>query len=78
MDGSGYPKGLKGEAKLPGARILAVADVVEAMKVSRPYREALGLDGALQEIEQGKRRRYDPNVVNACIKLFEDGEFAFE
>lgn len=69
---------MKGEAILPGARILAVADVVEAMAARRPYRDALGLDAALKEIDQGRGRLYDAKVVDSCIRLFADGEFAFE
>ncbi|MEA3238735.1 MAG: PAS domain S-box protein [Candidatus Bipolaricaulota bacterium] len=77
MDGSGYPNGLKGDQILLEARILAVADVVEAMSSHRPYRAALGLDAALDEIKQGKGRLYDPDVVDACLALFEKG-FTFE
>ncbi len=77
MDGSGYPKGLKGEEILLEARILAVADVVEAMSSHRPYRPALGIERALEEIQEGAGTRYDENVVAACIKLFESGAFSF-
>ncbi len=72
-DGSGYPRGLRGEEILLGARILAVADVVEAMSSHRPYRPALGIEGALAEIEEGKGRLYDPQVVAACVGLFRKG-----
>ncbi|GAB4301787.1 MAG: hypothetical protein Kow0096_22880 [Thiohalomonadaceae bacterium] len=74
LDGSGYPKGLKGDEILLEARILAVADVVEAMASHRPYRAALPFDEALVEIERHRGTRYDPAVVDACLKLFrEDG-----
>ena len=72
LDGSGYPNGLKGDAILIEARILAVADVVESMISHRPYRPARGLDAALAEIQQGKGRLYDPLVVEACIKVMSE------
>jgi PAS domain S-box-containing protein/putative nucleotidyltransferase with HDIG domain len=78
MDGSGYPSGLSGEAILREARILAVADVVEAMASHRPYRPALGLDQALEEITKNKGKLYDPEVVDACLKLFKEKGFKFE
>jgi response regulator RpfG family c-di-GMP phosphodiesterase len=78
LDGSGYPQGLKGEQILLGARIIAVADVVEAMASHRPYRAALGTDLALAEIERGRGTVYDPAVGNACLKLFREGRFAFQ
>lgn len=77
FDGSGYPQGLKGEQILLGARIIAVADVVEAMASHLPYRAALGTDLTLAEIERGRGTAYDPEVANACLKLFRDGRFAF-
>ena len=70
LDGSGYPQGLKAEAILVEAKILAVADVVEAMSSHRPYRPALGLDRALEEIKQHSGRLYDPVAVEACLKIF--------
>ena len=78
MDGSGYPLGLSGEDILLEARILAVADVVEAMASHRPYRPSLGLDKALEEIVQNKGKLYDPKVADACLKLFAEGRFKFE
>ena len=78
MDGSGYPSGLSGEDILLEARILAVADVVEAMSSHRPYRPALGIDKALSEITQKKGVLYDANVVNACLWLFTEKLFKFE
>ncbi len=77
MDGSGYPSGLSGEDILLEARILAVADVVEAMASHRPYREALGLDKALEEISKNQGILYDPNVVVACLRLFKEKGFKF-
>jgi len=73
MDGSGYPQGLKGEKIMLEARILAVADVVEAMSSHRPYRPALGIEKALEEINKNKGRLYDSEVVDACLKIFEQG-----
>jgi PAS domain S-box-containing protein len=74
MDGSGYPHGLHGDEILMGARILCVADVVEAMSSHRPYRPGLGDDAALDEIVRGRGTLYDPQVVDACTTLFkEDG-----
>jgi putative nucleotidyltransferase with HDIG domain len=75
MDGSGYPEGLSGEDILLEARILAVADVVEAMASHRPYRAGLGIDKALQEISRNKGTLYDPEVVDACVKLFKKKGF---
>jgi HD-GYP domain-containing protein (c-di-GMP phosphodiesterase class II) len=67
IDGSGYPEGVPGEDILLEARILAVADVVEAMASHRPYRPARALEEALQEIESNKGTLYDPDVVDACL-----------
>jgi HD-GYP domain-containing protein (c-di-GMP phosphodiesterase class II) len=78
MDGSGYPQGLSGEEIILGARILAVADVVEAMASNRPYRVAPGIERALQEIAQNRSILYDPEVVDACLKLFTEERFKFE
>ncbi len=78
MDGSGYPDGLKGEEILPGARIIAVADVVEAMASHRPYRPALGIEAALEEIRYGAVIKYDAEVVEACLKVFSSNNFTFE
>jgi PAS domain S-box-containing protein len=72
MDGSGYPRNLKGDEILMESRILAVADVVEAMASHRPYRPALGIAAALEEIEKNKGILYDDTVVNACLKLFRE------
>jgi PAS domain S-box-containing protein/putative nucleotidyltransferase with HDIG domain len=72
MDGSGYPDGLKGKDILLPARVIAVADVVEAMASHRPYRAALGVDAAVAEIKDHPDK-YDPDVSAACIRLFEAG-----
>ena len=77
LDGSGYPRGLVGDEILADARILAVADVVEAMTSHRPYRPSLGLEQALAEIEQGRGRLYDPAPVDACLRLFREEGFHF-
>jgi PAS domain S-box-containing protein/putative nucleotidyltransferase with HDIG domain len=70
MDGSGYPRGLKRDEILLEARIIAVSDVVEAVASHRPYRPALGIGAALDEIEKNRNIVYDPEVVDACIRLF--------
>ncbi|MCX5819380.1 MAG: PAS domain S-box protein [Deltaproteobacteria bacterium] len=72
MDGSGYPRNLKGEEILIEARILAVADVVESMASHRPYRPSLGIRAALDEIAKNRGVLYDPEVVDACLKLFHE------
>jgi len=77
LDGSGYPEGLAGDAILPEARILAVADVVEALSSHRPYRPALGLEKGLEEVRKGRGIRYDPRAVDACLKLFRERRFSF-
>ena len=78
LDGSGYPAGLKGNEILQGAKILAVADVVQAMSRHRPYRAAFGEAAALAEIERGRGRLYDPASVDSCLKLFREKGFKFE
>jgi len=77
LDGSGYPKNLKGDKIMLEARIIGVVDVVEAMSSHRPYRPAFGIDAALKEISQNKGILYDPGVVDACLKLFKKKEFKF-
>jgi len=72
MDGSGYPNGLTGERLLIESRILSVADVVEAIAMDRPYRPALGIDYALREIEAKRGTLYDPEVADACLRLFRE------
>jgi len=73
LDGSGYPRGLVDSQIIPEARILAVADVVEAIASARPYRAALGTGVALREISSHKGTLYDASVVDACIKVFQGG-----
>jgi HD-GYP domain-containing protein (c-di-GMP phosphodiesterase class II) len=75
LDGSGYPDGISGEQILAGARIIAVADVVEAMSSHRPYRPAIGTEAALAEIERQRGKQLDADVVNACIRLFREQAF---
>ena len=75
IDGSGYPRGLRGEDTLLEAPILAVADTVEAMTSHRPYRPAVGLALALYEIERGRGVLYDADVVDACLQLFRERRF---
>ena len=78
LNGSGYPNNLKGNEIIMEAKIIGVADVVEAMSSHRPYRPALGMDKALEEIIQNRGTLYDPEVVDACLKLFKEKEFKFE
>lgn len=73
MDGSGYPRGLAGEQILPEARIISVADTVEAMSSHRPYRPAHGLEAALEELRKCRGGRYDAAVVDACLEVFAKG-----
>jgi putative nucleotidyltransferase with HDIG domain len=77
LDGSGYPQGLKDGQILLESRIMAVADVVEAMSSHRPYRPALGVMAALSEIDRGRGSVYDPAVVDACLKVFVEKGFTF-
>lgn len=78
LDGSGYPDGLSGEAIALEARVLAVADVVEAMTSHRPYRPSLGMDAALEELVRNRGTRYDPRVTDACLQLIQEKGFRFE
>lgn len=78
IDGSGYPRGLKGDEICIEAKILGVANVVEAMSSYRSYRPALIIDEALNEIDKNKNIIFDPEVVDACIKLFKEKGFKFE
>jgi putative nucleotidyltransferase with HDIG domain len=77
-NGSGYPRGLRGEQILLEARILGVADVVEAMTCHRPYRPALGMEKALAEITLNRAVCYDPAVVDACLAVFREQGFHFD
>ena len=76
-DGSSYPNGLKGEEILMKARILAVADVIEAMSSHRPYRPSLGINIALEEIEKNRNILYDPEVTDICLSLFREKGYKF-
>jgi len=78
LDGSGYPQGLKDGQIYLEARILAVADVTEAMASHRPYRPGLGIDKALAEIERGRGKLYDADAVDACCRIFREGKFSFD
>ncbi|HOO90979.1 MAG TPA: PAS domain S-box protein, partial [Syntrophales bacterium] len=78
MDGSGYPRGLRGKEILMEARILAVADVVESMASHRPYRPSLGIEVALEEISKNRGILYDPEVTDACLSLFQDKGYSFK
>ena len=78
MDGSGYPRGLKGTDILLEARILNVADVVEAISSNRPYRPALGVNEALREIEENDNNKYDRDTTKICLTLFKEKDFKFE
>jgi HD-GYP domain-containing protein (c-di-GMP phosphodiesterase class II) len=77
LDGSGYPGGLKGDEIILEAKILIVADIVEAMSSHRPYRPGLGIDVALAEIERGRGTFYDSRIVDICTSLFRDKKFNF-
>ena len=78
IDGSGYPQGLKENEILLEAKIIAVADVVEAISSHRPYRPAFKIEDGLKEIAEHRGSKYDPAVVDACLRLFEDGRFRFD
>ena len=78
LDGTGYPQRLQGDEICLGARILAVADVVEAIASHRPYRPALGIDSALAEIERARGSEFDPDAVDACLRLFRERELTLE
>jgi PAS domain S-box-containing protein/putative nucleotidyltransferase with HDIG domain len=78
IDGSGYPRGLAGKEILLEARIVAVADIIEAMASHRPYRPSLGIEAALREIREKKSTLYDPEIVDVCMKLFSEKEFQFD
>jgi len=78
LDGSGYPSGLTAEEITPEAKILAVTDVVEAMASHRPYRPALGIEKALEEITQNRGKLYDPDAVDVCVRVFTEKGFQFD
>lgn len=77
LDGSGYPLGLTDEEIILEAKILGVADVIEAMSSHRPYRPSLGIDKALEEIIKNKGKLYDAKAVDACVKVFKEKKFDF-
>jgi len=77
IDGSGYPLGLEGSMMLTESKVVCVADVVEAMSTHRPYRPALGIESAIEEINKYKGIRFDADVVNACTELYCKGEIDF-
>ena len=78
LDGSGYPKGLKGNAIILEAQILTVADVVEAITAHRPYRASLSLDVAIDDIKKYKGIYYNPDIVDACLEIIQNTEFTLE
>ena len=78
LDGSGYPNGLTKNEILIEAKVIAVADVVEAMTSKRPYRKSLGLDNALNEIKKYSNEKYDKEIVEICINLFKNNSFSFK
>jgi len=78
LDGSGYPNGLKGDDIIAEAKVLAVADVVDAMTSHRPYRAALSVEDAIAEIEGGRGTLYDPATVDACVQLLNDKTFSWD
>jgi len=78
LDGSGYPSGLTAGEITPEAKILAVADVVEAMASHRPYRPALGMEKAIEEITQNSGKLYDPDAVDVCVRLLNEKGFQFD
>jgi PAS domain S-box-containing protein/putative nucleotidyltransferase with HDIG domain len=77
LNGSGYPNAIKGDAICLQARIMAVADTVEAMASDRPYRSAVGLDAALEEIDKNRNTLFDSAVVDACLRLFNELGYKF-
>jgi HD-GYP domain-containing protein (c-di-GMP phosphodiesterase class II) len=78
LNGSGYPQGLENKQILLESKIIAVADVIEAMASHRPYRPALGIPAALEEIEKNRGTLYDAGAVEVCIRLFRGKGFSFE
>lgn len=78
LDGSGYPHGLKGDEIIPEARLLSVADVVEAMASHRPYRPAKGLDAGINELMTQRGKLFEPDAVDACVRVVKQRNFRFE
>ena len=75
IDGSGYPLGLTGADIIEEAKVIAVADVVEAITAHRPYRPALGLEAGIAELQRGKGTAYDPDIVDICVELITENDF---
>lgn len=78
INGSGYPLGLEGSMMLLESKVVGVADVVEAMSTHRPYRPALGIEAAIEEINKFRGIRFDPDVVDACTELYKNGDIDFD
>jgi len=78
LDGSGYPRGLKGDDTLIEARVIALADVVEAIASHRPFRPAHGIEVALDEIKKNRGTLYDPEAVDACLRLFTERKYTLD
>ena len=77
LNGSGYPSGKNDKEINIGAKILGVSDVVEAITAHRPYRPGFGINKALKEISKNKGKLLDPDVVDACMKVFKEKKFKF-
>ncbi len=77
LDGSGYPDGLEGDELSTEVRILGVVDVVEAMSTRRPYRSARSREEVLEEIQDGRGDKYDPEVVDVLVEMIQEGEIEF-
>ena len=77
LDGSGYPNALIGDVICLEARMIAVADTVEAMSADRPYRKGKGIAAALEEVATGRGHLFDDDIVNACLKLFKEDHYSF-
>jgi len=75
LDGKGYPRGLSGDKIIPEARILAISDVLEAMTFHRPYRPALGLKKAIEELKNNAGLKYDEDIVDIVIKILEENNY---
>jgi putative nucleotidyltransferase with HDIG domain len=78
MDGSGYPRGLYGSEILLEARILMVANTVEAISSNRPYRPMIGMKEAMNEIKNNRESKYDPDVVDACLRILQEKKFVMD
>jgi putative nucleotidyltransferase with HDIG domain len=78
LDGSGYPQGLRADRIIDEAKVIGVADVVDAITSHRPYRPGLGVESALSEIERGRGTLYDPAIADACLTLFRDDGYSLD